>query len=117
MADFCDWPYLRAHLHRYKYMEEMTMKFTTVLFALATILGTAACSTPSARGPATAGMEITQMPGFVNNAKVFRIKDMENGVVCYGTVASEDSAQASAGHFACLTNKPAGTPAPMQTTP
>jgi len=81
------------------------------------VLTSVACSTTSGRGPATAGMEITQMPGFVNNAKVFRIKDMENNVVCYGDVASEDSAQASAGHFQCLSTSHNATPAPVQTTP
>ena len=93
------------------------MKLTTIFIALVTMMGSVACSTTNARGPATAGMEITQMPGYVNNSKIFRIKDMENGVVCYGSVASEDSAQASAGHFQCLSNKPNALPAPLQTQP
>ncbi len=93
------------------------MKFTSLFVVALSMLGTVACSTTNPRGPATAGMEITQMPGFVNNAKVFRIKDLESNVVCYGTIASEDSAQASAGHFACLSNKQGATTPVLQTTP
>ena len=92
------------------------MKLTTLFAVIFALVGTVACSTTNPRGPATAGMEITQMPGFVNNAKVFRIKDLENNVVCYGTVASEDSAQASAGHFACMPTKQGAAPV-TQTTP
>ena len=82
------------------------MKLTTVFIALASVLTSVACSTTSGRGPATAGMEITQMPGFVNNAKVFRIKDMENNVVCYGDVASEE-AQHVAGAVDLVEHHPA----------
>ncbi len=94
------------------------MKLTAFIFAAVALLTTVGCSTPNPRGPAAAGMEITQMPGYVNNAKIYRIKDMENQVVCYGAVASEDSAQSTAGHFQCLSNKTgAAAPAPVQTTP
>jgi predicted small secreted protein len=92
------------------------MKLITILFALLSFTSIG-CSTSSGRGPSSTGMEVTQMPGFVNNAKIYRLKDSENNVVCYGAIASEDSQHASAGHFQCLSTKGNVAPAAAQATP
>ncbi len=87
------------------------MKLNCLVIAILA-LATAACSTGRGdRTPSSAGIEFMGSTTHVGNSKAFRIRDRDNGVVCYGTAASGDSASASGGQFQCFTPKDISAPA------
>ena len=87
------------------------MKLNIVLIAILSLTVTACSTGRGDRMPNSAGIEFMGSTTHVGNSKAFRIRDRDNGVVCYGTAASGDSASASGGQFQCFTPKDIQAPA------